>query len=176
VSSDRERELEELVRARAQKLFDQGLSKEDVAVSLMNEGYPMKYILKYTKASLRKVKEKMDELGIPAVGHRRKSAKTAVMDVIAHKTREHALRRIADILSIGSHVLEKVEDLARFRGMTPLEYVKKAIDFYEAYSELVDLLEAENKRLRRRLNMYQRINLMLMRELKLKQLEKLFSS
>ena len=132
---------------RVEELREQGYDVQKIADTLALEGYGDTYI--ENRLGVRPSLSSDGRGRVRSVQPHVESYAT-IMTEIASQVKDHSLARIAEVLKVGYHVLDRYESRARLQGMGVLEFINNAVDFWNAYHGLVSLLVEENERLRYR--------------------------
>ena len=129
--------LEERVR----ELEARGLGKEDIARQLVQEHYPMRDVLRVTRVSLRALKRvksgeegtkpNADEIVIA-------TAEAKALEELKKWAGKETHRRLEELLALGKllYGLGARERAAR-RGMSLLDYIEYALNFYDFWHDAV---------------------------------------
>jgi hypothetical protein len=155
------RKRDEEFAARVEELREQGKGIQEIADTLALEGYGDTYIenrlgVRPTVSSTGRIRTAQPHI----------ESYAAIMAEVATQVKDESLKRIADVLRVGHHVLDRYEHRAQLQGKGVLEFINDAVDFWNAYHGLVELLLEENRALRYRVEELEDTLAMLNEELK----------
>jgi predicted transcriptional regulator len=133
------------IEERIRELQAEGLSKEDIALRLMEEHYSTRDIVKLLHVSPRTLR-KLREGGATAEAAAKRNADEAVIATAEAKaleemkkwTGKEAHETLQELLALGKLVYGLgVRERAARRGMPLLDYVENALNFYDFWYGLV---------------------------------------